>query len=442
MNTKNSKVAVIGFGVTGISVVDFLYDKSLQIDVFDQNDQEKFDKNILNKYSKVVFNFNTNDFDVTKYDFIIVSPGVKKNLPVVVAAYKNNIPVHNDLTLFIEKWREIGGKVLGITGSNGKTTVTNLLGNCFKKITDCVVGGNIGNSPLGILNNYLEGNNNKLTDNLWAVLEISSAQLDFFQDNHYLDICIITNLSSNHLDRYDNDMNKYAKAKLRGVNADNTTTIIFDKDIGTDEYIIPNLVCNNIINIDPDQINFEIKLPGYHNVINTSFVLKTIEVAGFKITDQILDTIKNFSGLPHRNEFVAQKDEIIYINDSKSTSPDAIRAALESFGKNKNIILIAGGNDKKMDFSFLREKFKKYVRKLIILPGDLDLKLIDLAKSADLNDKDFVRVEDMEQAVNISNKLVKKGEVILLSPGSYSKNYYKSYEERGDIFKSFVNKYL
>ncbi|HMO78829.1 MAG TPA: UDP-N-acetylmuramoyl-L-alanine--D-glutamate ligase [Candidatus Paceibacterota bacterium] len=475
-NNRNKlpKVAVVGFGVTGKAVINFLKKENYEIHLFESKRKEDFDQNEINKNKDVIFHFEKVDFDPKEFSFVVTSPGASLEIPPIKKALKAHIPVHNDLTLFMQKWRKIG-KVIGITGSNGKTTTASLLYDCLKKVTPTILGGNIGNSPLDLLDI-------KYPKNTIAVLEISSNQLDLFKPEDFLDICSITNLSSNHLDRYNGSMQEYAFAKMRGIDKKKTKSIICLDDPGSQKYILPKINCDHLygisfempvdqavfsgiytnnsgdliyaqINPKKQNIDFDTtcnfaeteilfdktenrKLQGVHNLYNIAFVLLSIKLAGLSINQKIIKTIRNFVGLEHRIEKFAIKNGVTYINDSKSTSPDSIRAALEFIPGEKNTYLIAGGDDKDMSFDFLSEIFSEKLKKLIIIAGNIDNKLKKLAKKSNV---DFVEIPNLSDAVKFAAKNSKKGEFVLLSPGSYSKNFFKNFEDRGTKFKKFVN---
>ncbi|HRY31185.1 MAG TPA: UDP-N-acetylmuramoyl-L-alanine--D-glutamate ligase [Candidatus Paceibacterota bacterium] len=458
---KNPKVAVIGFGVTGKSVARFLISRGIETHVYESKRQQDFPETELKKFSEAIFHFETNNFDPKEYDYLVTSPGASLEIPPIQKALALNIPVHNDLTLFIEAWRKIG-KIVGITGSNGKTTTASVLYEALKRLTPTILAGNIGNSPLDLLDIHY-------SKDVVAVLEISSNQLDLFKPEHYLDIYVLTNLSSNHLDRYHGDMDEYALSKLRGINKTKTKTIICADDSGTQKHILKKLRCDDLfvisfktspeqatlpgIYLDPRQglmckmdarsrpkpvfnRSDERALLGLHNLYNISFVLLSIKLLGLEISAPAIKAIRNFTPLEHRVEKVCQKKGVLYVNDSKSTSPDSIRVALETVGQTKNVILIAGGDDKNMSFDFLTEVFSEKVKDLIILPGEIAPKLKKVASSA--KGVTVREVTTLAEATNLAAGKAVSGDVVLLSPGSYSRNYFKDYKERGAKFKEFV----
>lgn len=452
------KIAIVGFGVTGQSICNYFYNQDCKISVFDQKSKEEFDASILNRYKKVEFIFNFNDLDEKEFDLIMVSPGIKMSEPFIERAKEKNIPVKNDITLFIEKWREIG-PVVGITGSNGKTTLVNLLYHYLQKTKiKSILGGNVGKSPL----DSLQKNINKGTI---AVLELSSAQLEAFESEHYLDICLISNLSSNHLDRYQNSMDKYAQAKMMGIDSKKTDFITCLDDEGIKKYVLPKLKTKKISLVSfetpLDQViqdgvymdgdgNLVIsnnqnvwsvfentnnrKLIGMHNLYNIAMVYAILNKLNVDTSNDKF--IRDFEGLEHRIEFVREISGVKYINDSKSSAPDATRAAIETVSDGKNIILIIGGNDKGMSFDSLVSYVSDFVKKIYLMPGNVDEKVKKAFSDIDI---EIEEVENLKQAVDSARGLAKDGDIVLLSPSATSFKLYKNYEERGDHFKEIVN---
>jgi len=455
---ENKKVAVLGFGITGQAVVKFLISRDAEVSVFEKNPSHNFPEEILRRFSDVDFYFETNDFSPEDFDLIVTSPGVntEKN-PSLKKANDLKIPIYNDVTLFIETWRKIG-PIVGVTGSNGKSTTVSLLYECVRKQTPAILAGNIGTSPL----DFLEMSFDKGTV---AILELSSYQLELFRENHYLDICLLTNLSSNHVDRYDGSMALYGKAKMMAVNSEKTKFITTTDDEGVKKYILPNLSVEKMFDVsflttpekaendgvyknnknelvlkDGEKIEVVFdktekrNLIGLHNLYNIAFVVQIINLLGLDIKKSVKE-IRNFKGLEHRIEKVREIDGVPYINDSKATSPAATEVAIRTLQNGKNLILIAGGNDKGMDFSSLGVLFRDYVKELILLPGSAD---INIGRIADENDVPIKRVKDMEEAVLSAKKIAKKGEMVLLSPSATSLSQYKDFEQRGEHFREIL----
>ena len=453
------KIAVIGFGISGQAIARYFLKEKKQVFVFDSKSREDFNEKVLKDFEGLNdfnLNFGSTEFDETEFDLIMVSPGVPLNLPVLVRAKEKNILIKNDITLFIEKWREVG-PVVGVTGSNGKTTIVNLIQTYLKGVgIKSILAGNIGNSPLSEIGRHKKGT--------IAVLELSSYQLESFAPEHYLDVCLISNLSSNHLDRYGGSMDKYAEAKMMGIDNKETKVVICSDDEGIKKYVMPKLKTKNIslvsletpidqviqdgvyldsendLVVSNNQQLFKVfndienrKLTGTHNLYNIAASYGVLNKLNADLSHEQIT--RNFEGLEHRIEFVREIDGVKYINDSKSSSPDATRAAIESLTKTKNIILILGGNDKGMKFDLLNEYIRENVKQIILLPGDIDEKI-----KKEFSDLDIKEFENLEQVINFTKEISEKGDIVLLSPAATSFKLYKNYEERGEHFREIVNK--
>lgn len=490
---EDKKVAVIGFGVTGQAATRHLISSGNEVHVFDRRPQNDFDDAILKKFPSAQFHFEIIDDDaiqVEQFDYIVASPGIHTDQGPVARAIFAGIPVYNDVTLFIKKWREVG-PIVGVTGSNGKTTTVSLLNECLHRRIPSIIAGNIGQSPLDLLGiQYPQG--------AVAILELSSYQLELFKSEDYLDVCVVTNLGSNHLDRYGGDMRKYASAKLLGINPEKTKVIVTSDDFGTQKHISPQLrqslkngnvidvsfendfrpsVCpgiflddeGDLIYYDPSSAgrgvgvkNFsdgnvdknvdgkvekvlpnpdDRRLIGIHNLYNIGFALAVIRSLGLSIDEETREIARNFVGLEHRIEFVREIDHVKYINDSKSTSPDSTQSALRSVGVPKRTILIAGGGDKDMNFSMLEDVFNDYLKMAILLPGSASEKIREIIKN--ISGVGLVTASDMIDAVRVAKNEAEAGDVIILSPGATSfENGYKDFEDRGSHFKQIVNTIL
>jgi UDP-N-acetylmuramoylalanine--D-glutamate ligase len=463
---QNKNVLIIGLGVTGKASLNYVLKNGGKAFVIEGKKRTDFDEKLIQNFesqnAQIFFEFNDFDFSNQNIDLIITSPGVKYSHTALKKALELNIPIHNDITLFIEKFREIG-TIVGVTGSNGKSTVVSLMREALNYAGHkSILVGNIGKSPL----DYLE---NDLDKGTIAVIELSSYQLETFSKEHFVDIGIITNLSSNHLDRYQNKMSLYGLAKLRIGSATHTKMIVDIDDDGNKKYILPHLkdfakevfvislntnykeatATGIYTNEKSDLVYFDgkdfkilmnqvdnRKLIGLHNLYNIANILMTFEL--LKIENQkALEFIRDYSGLEHRIEKVAVIDGVEFINDSKSTSPDATRVALETVTSGKNIILIAGGENKGMSFELIFPHLIDSVKNIIFLPGDAGEVLEKQIKDAEI-DIEIDWVSDMKQAVILAKQKSISGDMILLSPASSSLNTYKSFEDRGDHFKQAV----
>jgi len=463
------KIGILGFGTTGKAVYKFLKNKytetEVSISIYDDNLESTKDMFVFGKNSKL------EDF-FERVELLVVSPGVKPKHPLYVYAKENNIPIKNDTNLFIEEWRLRGlGPVVGVTGSNGKSTIVTLLHKAISDIGKGVLlGGNIGDSPLDFFSD-----NKNISKNTIAILELSSYQLELWNsDKYYVDVALITNITDNHLDRYDGSIIEYAKTKFNLVHSVKTKLVTNIDNQGINKYILP--LVNKKTEVYPISLEADLhhehieksgvysnengdlilvkegkeisifedkgksgdrKLLGLHNLYNIACIIQILSLLEINV-EETYKSLRDFKGLEHRIEFVTEKGGVIYINDSKATSPDALMKALDtisSSGNDKNIVLISGGDSKGVSYSSLIDYFREFVKYLILLPGDANESFISLAAEHDI---EYQEVSDMKEAVLVSKANSENGDTVLLSPGTSSLNYFKNFEDRGDQFKEGV----
>ncbi len=441
---KYQKVAILGFGVTGQSAARYFSALDVPtVHVFDQKSATQFDAALIQEFknSNVVLHFEHETVpDITLYDMLMVSSGVPITHPSIQAAFVARIPVFNDITYFLKEWRKIG-PIVGVTGSNGKSTTVSLLHHVLNGLgKPNLLVGNIGNSPLAELRrDHVAGT--------IVIIELSSYQLELFSAEDYADIAVITNLTENHLDRYEGKMELYAQAKLRIAHPDKSDVIITADDRGTQQYIIPRLNPAKIIAVSLEQLSREATLcadptqrhlKGEHNLYNIAIVIEVLRKLNIEITDTVLSLIREYRGLEHRIEFVRTHRGVTYVNDSKSTSVDAMRVALEAFGTQKNIILLAGGSDKGGSYSPVADYFNQYVKHIILLEG-YESTLERIKKVADAHDVETSRATNFDDVMQRVRTIATDGDVVLLSPGGGHVLHMKNFEEVGRAFKNAVN---
>ena len=387
---------------------------------------------------------------VKDVDVVIASPGVPDTAKPVIIAKAENIPVINEVEFAV---RQTKAKIIAITGTNGKTTTTTLVGHILNYANiPVIVAGNIGQALCGVVE--------KATSQKYLVVELSSFQLETMEHFHP-DIAIWLNLTPDHLDRH-GTMGNYAAAKgkmFMNMNSDDWA-VIWNHDREITKPFIENtgvktvwldetgkwkqtpensykMTCDNgeLISVfnGVKQLHGQfsnLNLKGSHNITN---VLAAISVARIlRIPNHILnEALVQFHGLPHRLEFIAEKDGIKFVNDSKATNIDAVIKALESV--EKPISLIAGGYDKGGDFTPLINIVKEKVNKLVLI-GDAALMLNEVFK--DVENK--VVVESMKEAVETAAANVPSGTTVLLAPGCASFDMYDNFEKRGEDFTKCV----
>ena len=441
------KVAILGFGKTGQAVLDFLYDydKDISIVVIDRKKKEEItETSLLDKYSKVRFVFGEGGkVVVDDIDLFVVSPGIPLSHPVLKEAKSKGKEIIGEIEF--ATWFKKSGYLIAVTGTNGKTTTTALIGEVLKKAgKDVVIAGNIGKPYISVIKDPHE----------FIVLEVSSFQLETIK-SFKPDMAIFLNISEDHLDRHGNiDVYFSIKKRIFKNQTKNDIAILNQDDIrlkklkkdlsanvfffgrrkeseNTISYIDGNSIVfsskERKIVIDRSKIRF-FTMPFIYNILAAGSALFLLDIP----EDVIIDGISSFSPLPHRMEDIGIFDGIRFINDSKATNPDAVSWALS--GLLNNIILIMGGEDKDLSFKFLSPHIQEKVKVLIIM-GDSKEKI---AKEIDFKPSFFA--QDMQEAISIVKKKAQKGDTVLLSPGCTSWDMYRDYKERGEDFKRWVKK--
>ncbi len=466
LEIQKNRIAVIGFGVSGKSIARYFLKNNINVDVFEDKISSSVDYVTLSDFSSdkkfnIYFGDSSYEPDIKTYDYIIASPGVHDDHKIILLAKENNIEYITDINAFSRIFRAQypNGKIISVTGSNGKSTTVSLIYHVLKNTKiDVYLGGNIGTSPLDFLDNFK-------TDSPVIILETSSYQLEYLKEQDYFDIACILNLSDNHLDRYHGKKELYAKAKMGGIDYLKTEVFVNYDDEYTKKYILPNLRAkyvwginfenqknveivtlenDSIVCIDKDSKKVylpniqKLAIKGLHNIYNTAFVCGVLYKLNISPSDQIIESFYSFSGLEHRMQIVASIKDIQYINDSKSTSPDATVKALEALGKIKNIILISGGADKDISYDSMKDTWQSFVKAVVFLPGNANTKLKKLASESDV--EIFGEVQTMNEAVSVAESRAQAGDIVLLSPSTASFTSFKSFEDRGNQFIECVQK--
>jgi UDP-N-acetylmuramoylalanine--D-glutamate ligase len=382
-------------------------------------------------------------------EFAVVSPGIAMAMPEIQTAMQAGLTVIGDVELFAQ-YRDPTTKVIGITGANGKTTVTTLVGEMCKAAGfRTIVAGNIGLPVLEAL--MME------TPDVY-VLELSSFQLETTH-NLVLDAATMLNLSEDHMDRYAN-MQEYAIAKARifynakaqVLNRDDAWSMLmarpqlpcvtFGLDAPTDAENCFGLQLRQetdgdelwLSEVDKPLMNLAaMKLVGLHNAANALAAIALCRQIGIEHAP-ILKTLYEFKGLPHRVEWVAEIDEVDYYDDSKGTNVGATCAAIN--GLAKKVVLIAGGDGKGQDFGPLEQPVKENARAVVLIGRDaLLIETILLPTEVPI-----YHAVDLPEAVNIAKKIAKSGDAVLLSPACASFDMFKNYVHRAEVFVEAVKR--
>ena len=449
----SQKVAVIGLGVSNIPLIDYLHQKRADVTVFDDREKSKIDSKIIEKIKEYDFKFFLGKDNLKKlngYDLIFRSPSCLPSKKELVAEKERGAIV----TTEIEQLMKMAPcKIIGITGSDGKTTTTTLTYEVLKDAGyNCYLGGNIG-IPL-----FTKLGEMKPEDII--VLELSSFQLMGMTISP--NISAITNITPNHLNVHkdyqeyiDSKKNIYKYQDESGIlvlNADNEITSNCQKEANGKVILFSSekklkdgyIVDEGIIKECKDGLRRhlidtkEIKLKGVHNYQNICTVLALTNT--LVDTEKALETIKKFSGVHHRLELVRTIDGVEWYNDSASTTPTRGISALNSF--DKEIILIAGGADKNLDYTPIAKPIVEKVKSLILI-GQTATKIYDaVKKELEVQDKqlDIHMCETFKQSLDLARRIAKPGQVVLFSPASTSFDMFKDMYDRGDKFKEEVNK--
>lgn len=434
---KNKRVAILGAAKSGVDSALFLKKRGASVFL-----SEKKPGQLLIDGIEAETGGHT-DRVLNGTDIIVISPGVPLDIPILRKADVLGIPIISEIEL---AYNFCPCPIVAVGGTNGKTTTTTLLGEVFKMAkVPVVVAGNIGTTFISQIDNLSPGH--------IAILEISSFQLDGIK-NFRPTVSVTLNITADHLDRY-SSMQEYALAKQRVLmnqKEDDWTVLNFDDEIvrswarKTKAKVLFFSTKSNVVEgacLKGDDIVFscsgrtekicsrsDIRLLGEHNVSN---VLAVITVSKIKnLTGSIIKSaVKSFKGVAHRIEFVREIDGIKFYNDSKGTTVDSVVKAIESFSN--PIVLIAGGQDKNLDFSVLRDLVQKRVKCLILIGEAKD----KIRRALD-GTTTICESPTLEDAVKNAKKFAAAGDVVLLSPGCASFDMFKNYEDRGNKFKEVV----
>ena len=455
---------VVGLGMTGLSCVRFLVAQGVPVAVIDSRMHPPALDELRDELPDVACFLGGFDPKVFKAaNQLVVSPGVSLKEPLIAEAINNGTPVIGDIELFA---RFVDTPVVAITGSNGKSTVTTLLGEMAKHAGfDTRVGGNLGTPALELLttvvaetesgvgqhfNDVVQHNapNTKL-----YVLELSSFQLETtFSLNPKA--AVILNISPDHMDRYQT-LDDYIAAKQRIFDGDGTRVINLDDPLVATMAGPSGNVVGFTLNEPAEGVYglrtkdgqvwlakgeqlflpaSEVRIKGQHNLANALAALALGEAIGISVP-AMLQTLREFPGLPHRMQWVAEHDGVTWYNDSKATNVGATLAALS--GLPDKVVLIAGGDGKGADFTPLREAVAQKARAVVLIGRDALLMEKALAGVTEI-----VHAQDMDQAVVQAGQRACPGDSVLLAPACASFDMYSGYQQRGEVFIAAVHKWV
>lgn len=448
MDMKNKKVLVFGSGISGIGAGKLLEQVGASVVLYDG--KETLDKEVLKAQlgddtkAEIILGELSEEVMET-LDLVVMSPGVPTDLPVVLKMRDMGIPIWGEVELAYTYGK---GDVLAITGTNGKTTTTALLGEIMKNYKESVfVVGNIGNPYTAAV---LE-----MREDSVAVAEMSSFQLETIHEFRPK-VSAILNITPDHLNRH-HTMEAYIKAKediAKNQTKEDTCVLNYEDEVT--RKIGENVKANVLyfssqrkldrgIYLDDGNIIFrqdeeilvcnvnELKLLGTHNYENVMAAVAMAAAYGTPM-EIIRRTIKEFAGVEHRIEFVREKDGVAYYNDSKGTNPDAAIKGIQAM--NRPTVLIGGGYDKDSEYEEWIQAFDGKV-KLLVLVGATKEKIAEAAERVGF--VSYVMADSFEEAVEKCIEAAEPGDAVLLSPACASWGMFKNYEERGDKFKELVN---
>lgn len=435
-----SAACVIGLGVSGYSAVRYLSARGLEVTVVDSRSRPPMAERLAADYPQLTGHFGSLDGDlISKFALLVVSPGVALSEPALRQAKQQGAHIVGDIELFLQ---ENSKPVIAITGSNGKSTVTSLVGAMASTSgMKPLVAGNIGLPAL-----------DALTDRSGydlAVLELSSFQLESTSQVP-AEAAAILNVSADHLDRYDS-MGDYLLAKariLRGAqrailprhdeqlkqisNVSEILSFDLDEPANDNEFGLKRISSQRwLVRGSQRLIKLrDIPLTGLHNVKNVLAAFALVDFLKLP-AEQLVTAVKEFRGLPHRMQTVAVQNGVTWVNDSKATNVGATSTALRNL--EQEVIWIAGGQGKGADFEELRDAVTSHI-KLLILIGE-DAPKIEAALAGALPIK---HASSMKAAVALADQSAQNGYIVLLSPACASFDMYRSFEHRGDDFTGLV----
>jgi UDP-N-acetylmuramoylalanine--D-glutamate ligase len=441
MNLKEKKVMVLGLARTGWDCARFLVSEGARVLVTDLRSEKEL-KQAIEALTGLPIEYHLGDEDrswVKGVDLVIPSPGVPPKNPILEEAKARDIPILSEIEI---AYHFLRAPLVAITGTNGKSTTTTLIGEIFKAAgTKVFVGGNIGTPLIGFVSGMWD----------WGVVEISSFQLEYVEEFRPK-IAVLLNLTEDHLDRYP-DFAAYCRAKERifaAQRGDDVAVLNRDDPLvwPVRERIRARIVSFGFAEVPEgvfataDQIVWRdgsreekfsldgVKIHGVHNVENMMAAIAVAKAAGTR-RDAIQKTLEDFSGLEHRLEFVRERNGVRYYNDSKGTNVGAVAKSLASFSA--PVILLAGGVDKGGSYAPLEDEIRRKVRRLVLFGAAKDA----IAKSLG-HLTETATVENLEAAVRDAATHARPGDVVLLSPACSSFDMFQNYAERGKVFKQLV----
>ncbi len=411
---------MVGAARSGVALALHLTARGEQVRVVDRKPEAELLSTIAQMPSSVELRLGGYDDGVLEgVDIVYASPGVPWDSELLNQARTKGIPVSSEIDLFLKLCK---GTVVGITGTNGKTTTTALTGEVLSAgERPVIVGGNIGDTVLDRVED--------ITPEHWVVLELSSFQLESVERPH-LHVGVILNITPDHLDRH-HTLDRYMDLKARAIEfAEPDDYAVLN---GRDELVrgLASRTRGRVVWFDQHQPLPPMPLPGRHNMENALAAAAVGRIAG--LSDETINAaIRSFKGVEHRLELVGEWAGVRWFNDSKATNPDAGRVALNAF-PGAPVILIAGGYGGGFDLREWVADVLAHAEAVVLIGASAD----DLAEAL-RGHPNVLRAQSLEEAVSIAAGLARQGGVVLLSPAYKSFDMFKDFEDRGNQFKELV----
>ena len=448
MNLQNEKVLVIGIARSGIAVAKFLKEKGAEVILTDIKERVQLGTVVgeLETAGITLVLGQHPEINKEELSFIVVSPGVPLTIEPIQKAYQQAIPIYSEVEIAS---RYAKAPIVAITGTNGKTTTTSLIGEMFENAgLKTFVAGNIGVPVIEKVEAFDQQD--------IIIAEVSSFQLETTKE-FKPKVGVFLNLTPDHLDRHGNLANyTAAKAKVFANQDNNDFTVLnFDdqrvaalakETKGKVIFFSRKHILEEGVYVEEGQIVVtvngttqvicpinDVKIPGNHNLENALAAVAAGISQGLE-TLVISNTLRTFGGVSHRLEFVAEVNGVRFINDSKGTNPDASIKALEAYPE--PIVLIAGGKNKGSDFGEFADKIKVKVKELVLI-GQAAPQIKEAVENIGFTN--IHEAKDYPEAVKMANQVACPGDIVLLSPACASWDMFNSYEERGNLFKQVVN---
>ena len=446
---QGKRFSVLGGARSGLAVAALLRGRGATVFVSDRASEQSLHQAAqeLDRLG-IPFEFGGNSPRVLQADAVVLSPGVPSNAPLVLEARALGIPVLSEIE--VASWF-CPARIAAVTGTNGKTTTTSLLGRIFDDaMVPAAVGGNIGTAFSQIVT--------RLNPGMTAILEVSSFQLDHIMTFRPR-VAVLLNITPDHLDRYEHQFDQYVASKCRVFENQQTgDTLVYNaddevvrqnaesrapagvtllpfsqrQDLATGAFLRNDRVVLSLGGSLLDLIGRdEISIRGAHNLANAMAASLAAKALGIP-TASLRATLKNFRGVEHRLEFVRELDRVTYVNDSKATNVDSVWYALQSF--TVPIVLLLGGRDKGNDYRRLGDLVKSHVRAVVAIGESAEKVRAAFAPVAPVT-----VCGTMNDAVRAARAAARPGDVVLLSPACASFDWFDNYEPRGRVFKELVH---